>query len=281
MEMQELKIEGRRLYLPLCKSTDMWRGILCALPKEGHAFTTKARCPALMMFELEQHPAQMDVASFLFTDLSVIESLTVPVPTEMTINDGNETKVDHELSPTAATQNLQTLFRRSVSNNRMSERPASGVTLGESPSRSDEKVIIGGSIFHTGVKRLSVTAMASPGGSAQSTAAARSKILLSAAATAIDNNSEEVVGNCADINDATDDRDNEETVDSPPTGAAGDTPSLDLKEETTAWTTGSESFEEKTARLRSASNFKHLKNWKLDGLIAKSNDDLRQEVLVL
>ena len=32
-------------------------------------------------------------------------------------------------------------------------------------------------------------------------------------------------------------------------------------------------------RLRSASPYGHLPGWKVDGLIAKSNDDLRQEVI--
>ena len=40
----------------------------------------------------------------------------------------------------------------------------------------------------------------------------------------------------------------------------------------------SESFEQKTLSLKSKSDFGHLAGWKLGGLIAKSNDDLRQEV---
>jgi hypothetical protein len=39
-----------------------------------------------------------------------------------------------------------------------------------------------------------------------------------------------------------------------------------------------ETFSEKAARIRSSSPYGHLSGWKLDGLIAKSNDDLRQEV---
>ena len=40
----------------------------------------------------------------------------------------------------------------------------------------------------------------------------------------------------------------------------------------------SETFEQKTLSLRRKSDFGHLPGWKLGGLIAKSNDDLRQEV---
>ena len=42
-------------YLPLCRSVDTWTYVLRPLPSEGHAFNTKARCPALMLFEVEEH----------------------------------------------------------------------------------------------------------------------------------------------------------------------------------------------------------------------------------
>ena len=38
--------------------------------------------------------------------------------------------------------------------------------------------------------------------------------------------------------------------------------------------------QEKTNRLRVASPYGHLPGFRVDGLIAKSNDDLRQEVLL-
>ena len=40
----------------------------------------------------------------------------------------------------------------------------------------------------------------------------------------------------------------------------------------------SETFEQKAQMLREKSPLGHLAGWQLDGLIAKSNDDLRQEV---
>ena len=39
-----------------------------------------------------------------------------------------------------------------------------------------------------------------------------------------------------------------------------------------------ESFQQKVARIRKVSPHSHLPGWKIDGLICKSNDDLRQEV---
>ena len=43
----------------------------------------------------------------------------------------------------------------------------------------------------------------------------------------------------------------------------------------------SRNAQEKTNRLRVASPYGHLPGFRVDGLIAKSNDDLRQEVLLL
>ncbi len=39
-----------------------------------------------------------------------------------------------------------------------------------------------------------------------------------------------------------------------------------------------QSLAARTRRIKSASPYGHLPGWKLDGLIAKSNDDVRQEV---
>ena len=44
---------------------------------------------------------------------------------------------------------------------------------------------------------------------------------------------------------------------------------------------GKETFREKAKRLRGLSPYGHLAGWQLDGLIAKSNDDLRQEQFVM
>ena len=68
-------------YLPLCNSTDTYRCILRALPKDGHAFTTKARCPALMLFEMEEHPEGLDVAAFLGGELHEYDQSDIIVPT--------------------------------------------------------------------------------------------------------------------------------------------------------------------------------------------------------
>mgnify|MGYP006093377147 CR=1 FL=1 len=52
-------------YNPLCGSDDTYYNILACVPKLGYAFQTKARCPCMVMFEVERHPEGSDVATFL------------------------------------------------------------------------------------------------------------------------------------------------------------------------------------------------------------------------
>ena len=65
--------------------------MLRPLPLESHAFTTKARCPALMLFEVEEHTllseggrgwgGGCDVATFLSMELHNYGDDTIPVAT--------------------------------------------------------------------------------------------------------------------------------------------------------------------------------------------------------
>ncbi len=67
-------------YLPLCRSLDTYKYVLRALPQECRIFNTKARCPALMLFEVEEHPSGLDVASFLNSDLHEFRDQEIIVP---------------------------------------------------------------------------------------------------------------------------------------------------------------------------------------------------------
>jgi hypothetical protein len=76
-------------YLPLCRSVDTWKYVLRPLPMESHAFNTKARCPALMLFEVEEYTVLgegrglgSDVASFLGLELHGFGDDTIPQATE-------------------------------------------------------------------------------------------------------------------------------------------------------------------------------------------------------
>lgn len=67
--MRELTIPPLA-YIPLCSSSQPFAAIRNTVPFKCHAFSTKARCPALMIFELEKHPKNIDVANFLANHLT-------------------------------------------------------------------------------------------------------------------------------------------------------------------------------------------------------------------
>uniref|UniRef100_A0A7S1UDQ2 PI3K/PI4K catalytic domain-containing protein n=1 Tax=Phaeomonas parva TaxID=124430 RepID=A0A7S1UDQ2_9STRA len=52
-------------YLPLCKSSDAWARVLRITPGDHHAFSTRARCPCLVTFEVALEEDFVDVANFL------------------------------------------------------------------------------------------------------------------------------------------------------------------------------------------------------------------------
>lgn len=81
--MENLEIP-ETVYLPLCNSSDIWRRVVTALPKETRVFNTKARCPVIMHFISKRGEQMkkgtrtdpnMDVAQFLhiFFDVAVNE----------------------------------------------------------------------------------------------------------------------------------------------------------------------------------------------------------------
>lgn len=65
--LEKLEIPGC-VYLPMTKSTAPWYRVVKVLPDKGHPFTTRARCPCLMTFEVIGD-GDMDVANFLYQTL--------------------------------------------------------------------------------------------------------------------------------------------------------------------------------------------------------------------
>jgi len=61
------------VYIPLCSSTDPWERILGVLPEESTAFSTKERCPCLMTFEVtvDDPETPVDVATYLYQTLGM------------------------------------------------------------------------------------------------------------------------------------------------------------------------------------------------------------------
>lgn len=171
-------------YVPMCRSCDTFAYILKPLANECHAFTTKARVPALMHFEVEEHPKDVDVMTFLDAELQ--------------------------------------------------EYP-DGVLLADSvevvASGGDESVSTKLATSNTGASRINATIDSR---SPRVSTAGRSSSLAAAPAAIVSTS-----------------------------------------------TTIPELFSQKLARLKADSSFQHLPQWNVRGLIAKSNDDVRQEVFVM
>lgn len=56
------------VYLPMTKSTAQWFRVLKINPEKGHPFSTKARCPCLMTFEVI-NDGDVDLANYLYQTL--------------------------------------------------------------------------------------------------------------------------------------------------------------------------------------------------------------------
>jgi hypothetical protein len=67
-KLRETSVPGC-VYNPLCGSTDPWMRLTRAVPEQSTAFSTRARCPCIMAFEVAPDDQQEDVASFLFQTL--------------------------------------------------------------------------------------------------------------------------------------------------------------------------------------------------------------------
>jgi hypothetical protein len=186
-------------YLPLCHSTDSFQCVLRALPAECHAFSTKARCPALILFELEERDVASDNASFLALEL-------------------NETYDDDSALETSAPAPPISKYRKAVSQR-----------FGAKSVWQDSSKVVVERIVRGAVRFVAVTRPAE-----ESSSAAHSE-----------SSSVHQGGGSVSISDK------------------------------------AETFSERAERLRLASPNGVLPGWRLGGLIAKSNDDVRQEVFVM
>jgi phosphatidylinositol 4-kinase A len=82
--MDRLEIQGR-VYLPLCNSSDLWRRVMKVLPKETRVFNTKERCPVVMQFVTQRGErttkgglrldANLDVAEYMHHCLEVNDEM--------------------------------------------------------------------------------------------------------------------------------------------------------------------------------------------------------------
>jgi len=201
-------------YLPLCSSLDRFNVILQTVSKESHAFSTKARVPALMIFELERHQS-CDVATFLGSELEKYNEIDIVVPKMELVKDYKDTLEIDEVE----------------------ENSAGNIHDGEtkcSKFSSRHTVSSGWSPEGTGRHRLEQKGYRL--GSIEPSSSHLSEKTIVEPENVIGSNGAGVLG---------------------------------------------ETFEEKALRLKENSPFGNLPRWNLDGLIAKSNDDVRQEVFIM
>lgn len=230
-------------YLPLCSSLDTFGYILRASPREAHAFSTKARCPALMLFEVEEHSDKsVDMASFLSQDLCEYEESAIECPRAHVNNDISDIKGGNNNSNTGEREAVAQLPSRfqvlANSQNFVEIWEAEGSGIRNIKRKmADEK------LHEHSFDEVSLGSFRS------SNAASTSRL-------------EENASNAVNA--------------SPSTTAGGGTGGGAMKP-----LLNEELFDVKAARIKAASPYGHLSGWKLDGLIAKSNDDVRQEVFIM
>lgn len=218
--------------VPLCNSQDAFECILRALPLEGHAFSTKARVPALMFFEAQAHPHGTDVATFLGREMDLYSESEIVVPGMEVICGAPGVSVDltesERLGASPPEESVVIVEKlQSRLNTNIHVTPTQTVWKGEGE----------------GMRRMAEYNKSKGVEGIVPPAAAKRDMDVE-----VDNNSIQL--NMEDV-------------------------SLDVS------TLIGETLEAKAARLRAKSPYGHLPGWKLDGLIAKSNDDVRQEVFVM
>eukprot|EP01034_Spumella_vulgaris_P028358 gene28358-35197_t len=215
--------------IPLSNSIDPYNCILRALPVEGHAFSTKARVPALMFFEVQEHSRGTDVATFLGCEIEKYAESEIVVPGMELINVHDN-------------EELSDVDRYSEVRGFDSPEDATIVEKMSSRLRDSVNVTNGDSVWKdegTGMARLAEhNRVATPSVGDES----------SAPSPYHTQNSQQSLVN------------------------------VDLEGKNSIM---GETFAEKAERVRLKSPYGHLPGWKLDGLIAKSNDDVRQEVFVM
>mgnify|MGYP005993493667 CR=1 FL=1 len=244
-------------YLPLTGSLDPYQQILRTLPTEGYAFSTKARCPALMLFEMEVHPRGLDIGTFLSCELERYDENQV-INRNIEIKNGSSSTWEEEEDVGLISEHEKTDEGSNVV--RLNS------ILGTHTASMEVWKPEG-----TGITRLEargVRVPSSPRGSASNSTGSDTKADAAAAVNAGNNTTATVVGatigtgiahtiqNTANIDDI----------------------SVEVTAPALVSTLLGETFEEKSARLRAKSPYGHLPGWKLGGMIAKSNDDVRQEV---
>jgi hypothetical protein len=337
-DMKELVVPPF-VYIPLCSSLDPFYTIVHSLPKECYAFNTKARCPALMMFELEGRSNEgstynnglqdndaslvtVDIATFLGNELErYAESEIIQERCEIiqsftgaTNDDGDD--FDNHTTPrgsaTAAGSSGNANGTGSIGGAGLSMLSSSSGDAFQSPptERKPSKFsgFLGGndnwSVEGTGMKRLTDAGislnltvgkpMPTTSSFYQPVTHKRTLDHHTPNVAAIEGGKKNSGTDLTDLaspalsasekSNKFDIRNHSITSGGPSPPVSGITSPTSTPMPANSGTQSGplgETFEDKARRIRHGSSYGYLSTWKLGGLIAKSNDDVRQEVFVM
>lgn len=287
-------------YIPLCTSLSPFRCVLRALPQEGHAFNTKARCPALMLFEVEEHPNSADVASFLGAELQEYDSDHIKEDELQTFEDYSKdgasrplaTHRSDDIMPDSHSATKESKFSRlHLQQQGYWSEEGTGLkrlaTLGLTNSNPIAKMVLEGGRKHlpqvdnvsssdTSNSNLDV---AQNGDSNSLSFGVSGKI---STGTGNSTGAGTNTSSSSDASPATGDEslDVRSSITSASAALSG-IPTPKAAGQTMAPLMNNETFETLAERLRLQSPYGGLDNFKIVGLISKSNDDVRQEVFVM
>lgn len=249
---------------------------------ESHAFSTKARCPALMLFEVEEHPAGTDTATFLGAELQHYDELTIHEVGAQSFVSYDESDLQFnpaadDVMPPLHLAAKESRFNRLIAQTshgtgssfwveegtgmrRLKDSaPAAGTTSLNAPSNTHN--VTQDTIARLDTLELGIAAAndEAPGSGFTELNGVRPRVESVATSHPMDLRSSF-------------------TSHSHTLGGGTLTNVDDQNEVKRGPLLNKETYELKAVRLRHQSPYRDLPNWKIVGLIAKSNDDVRQEV---
>jgi hypothetical protein len=240
-------------YLPLVGSLDVFTQILRSLPTEVHAFSTKARCPALILFEMETHPRNADMASFLTCELErydeslvINHAIQIKNGSSSTWEEVDDSSMSEHEKPDEVGRGTSVLGTQQAAGGPWKAQGTGFARLEQMGVKCKQASFTRGESKSDGGAS---PANSSPAATQAELDRARAGSVTYPASPAS------------------------------PVATHGDT--QDVSRDNLGPTLLGETFNQKSARLRSKSPYGHLPGWRLGGLIAKSNDDVRQEVFVM
>mmetsp|Transcript_31031 Transcript_31031/g.40995 ORF Transcript_31031/g.40995 Transcript_31031/m.40995 type:complete len:886 (+) Transcript_31031:185-2842(+) len=250
-------------YVPMCRSTDLWCNIIRITPNENKCFKSKARVPGMVTFEVEQ--SKEDVATHLF-QLFTIEMHNDDDP--FATRSSRDISVDFSMERGSEVDNstghgggllagtVRRLFRGhndvdsspSKSEEESQEEPPRDSVNGSSGTESGKRTVWrpGSKLTRSGSK-LTANYFRWPN------------------MTLLENIAKKTETNQG-LNAIPEERRAESTTPVSPASTAK---------------TFGEPWSERVERLRTSSPFGNRRGWQINQIIAKSNDDVRQEVFIM